>query len=80
MEVSMDDWKGLLTPQGVCRWWRNVVLGSPRAWTVMPLFNANNDSNSELFSLFIERSRNATFAHMVARWFYYPNEDPGAQN
>jgi hypothetical protein len=69
VEVSMDDWKGPLILQGVSRWWRDVVVGSPRAWTFMPLFEWDHGGYSDLVSLFIERSRNATL-HIYVRDYY----------
>jgi hypothetical protein len=70
MEVSMDDWKAPLTLQAVSRWWRDVVVGSPRAWTFMPLFKWDHAGHYKLVSLFIERSRNATL-HIYARHHYF---------
>jgi hypothetical protein len=60
VEVSMDEWKAPLTLQGVCRWWRDVVVGSPRAWTFIPLSRCDYEGLFELVSLFIERGRHAT--------------------
>jgi hypothetical protein len=58
VEVSMDDWTAPLTLQSISRWWRDVVVGSPRAWTFIPLFEYYMQGNSDLVSLYIERSRN----------------------
>src|SRR5450432_4128335 len=35
VEVSMVNWKAPLILQSVSRRWRDVVVGSPRAWTFM---------------------------------------------
>jgi F-box-like len=66
LDVSMDNWKAPLTLQSVSRWWRDVVVDTPLAWTFIPLFECDKADQSELISLFVERSRNTTF-HIFAK-------------
>jgi hypothetical protein len=66
VDVSMERWSAPLTLQSVCRWWREVVVGSPRAWAFIPLATYDYAGFSELVSLFVERSRDATL-HIYVR-------------
>jgi hypothetical protein len=72
VEVSMDDWKAPVTLQSVSRWWHDVVEGSPRVWTFIPLSYCDISGQSELVSLFVERSRNTTL-HISAEHYFLPH-------
>jgi hypothetical protein len=66
VEVSMDNWKAPLILQSISRWWRDVVAGTPRAWTFIPLFECDAEGQSDIVSLFVERSQNVTL-HIFAK-------------
>jgi hypothetical protein len=72
VEVSMDNWKAPLILQSVSRWWRDVVVGTPRAWTFIPLFECDVESRSDLVSIFIERGRNVALHLFAANHHCFP--------
>jgi len=72
VEASMDDWKAPLILQSVSRWWHEVTVGSPRVWTFIPFSLCSESGQSELVSLFIERSRNAMLHIMAEDRLFFP--------